>query len=230
MKKKAIALVSAAVLTAGLGVGVSQLASAETPTPTPTTSPTGSPQKEHGGKGGGHRGGPERLDVSGLASKLGIDETKLSEAIAAARKATAPTEKTKPSEQTQAEREAARTARQAAFAKALATELGIDEAKVTAALDELRTEREAERTAQNKAVLDQAVTDGKLTQAEADAVRRPPTRASSGSADAAADPALGAVQNLAVDHTFPLGATSSTLTTTASSSGTTQVPEAFSPS
>ena len=172
MKKKAVAVLSAAVLTAGLGVGVSQLASADTPSPTPTTSPSGSPQTDHGRKGGGHRGGPEKLDLSSLASKLGVDETKLSEAVTAARKATAPTERTKPSEQTQAEREAARTARQAAFAKALAGELGIDEAKVTAALDELRAEREAERATQNKAVLDQAVKDGKLTQAEADAVAK----------------------------------------------------------
>ncbi len=175
MKKKTVAAVSAVVLTAGLGVGVSQLASAATPTPSPTSpsaSPTGTPQKEPGRKGGGHRGGPEKLDLSGLASKLGVDETKLSEAVTAARKATAPTERTKPSEQTQAEREAARTARQAAFVKALATELGIDEAKITTALEELSAERKAERAARGKAVLDQAVKDGKLTQAEADAVQK----------------------------------------------------------
>lgn len=175
MKKKTVAAVSAAVLTAGLGIGVSQLASAETPTPTPTTSPTSGTQKEAPGrKGGGHRH-QEKLDLSGLASKLGVDQTELSEAVSAARKATEPakpTERTKPSEQSQADREAARTARQEAFAKALATELGIDEATVTAVLNELRAEQEAERAAAGKAVLDQAVKDGKLTQAEADAVQK----------------------------------------------------------
>lgn len=169
MKKKTVAVVAATVLTAGLGVGVSQLASAETPSPSPTSSPTADSGKDTGRKG--HRG-HAKLDLSALASKLGVDEAKLSEAVAAARKATAPTEKTKPAEQSQADREAARTARQAAFAKALAAELGIDEAKVTAALDELRAARETERTARQKATLDQAVTDGKLTAAEAEAVQK----------------------------------------------------------
>ena len=96
MKKRTVALVSAAVLTAGLGVGATQLATAETPTPSPTASPTDSPQKTPARKGG--HGDRAKLDLSGLASKLGVDETKLSEAVSAARKATAPTEQTKPSE------------------------------------------------------------------------------------------------------------------------------------
>lgn len=165
MKKKAVAAVSAAVLTAGLGVAATQLASAATPSPSPTASPTGAPQKDSTGrKPGGHRG-QAKLDVSGLASKLGIDETKVSEAISAARKATEPTEKTKPTKESRAEREAA-------FVKALAAELGVDEAKITAALEELSAERKAEQAAQSKAVLEQAVKDGKLTQAEADAVQK----------------------------------------------------------
>ena len=63
-------------------------------------------------------------------------------------------------------------ARDAALAKSLAASLGIDEAKVTAALDELRTAAQADRAAALKTRLDQAVTDGKLTQAEADAVTK----------------------------------------------------------
>jgi hypothetical protein len=63
-------------------------------------------------------------------------------------------------------------AREAALAKSLAASLGIDEAKVTAALDELRTAAQADRAAALKTRLDQAVTDGKLTQAEADAVTK----------------------------------------------------------
>lgn len=172
MKKKTVAAVSAAVLTAGLGIGVSQLASADTPTPSPTSSPTAGSGKDTAGRKGGGPHGHAKLDLSGLAGKLGVDEAKLSEAVSAARKATGSAEKTKPSEQSQADREAARTARQAAFAKALAAELGIDEAKVTAALNELRAERQAEQAGQQKAILDQAVKDGKLTQAEADAVQK----------------------------------------------------------
>ena len=59
--------------------------------------------------------------------------------------------------------------RDAALAKALADKLGIDEAKVTAALTEIRTARQAERAAALKERLDEAVADGTLTQAEADA-------------------------------------------------------------
>jgi hypothetical protein len=61
---------------------------------------------------------------------------------------------------------------QAELGKSLASALGIDEAKVTAALDELRTAEPAEHAAALKTRLDKAVTDGKLTQAEADAVTK----------------------------------------------------------
>jgi hypothetical protein len=54
----------------------------------------------------------------------------------------------------------------------LAGSLGIEESKVTAALEELRTEKQAEKAAALKTRLDQAVTNGKLTQAEADAVTK----------------------------------------------------------
>ncbi|MEA5118435.1 MAG: hypothetical protein VB036_12555 [Propionicimonas sp.] len=169
MKRKAVAAVSAAVLTAGLGISAAQWASAETPTPSPTPTSTTTADPDHTGhKGGKQRG--SKQDLSGLASKLGVDQTKLADAVSAARKSL-PT-KTESANQTDAEREAARAARQAAYAKALASELGIDEAKVTQALNELRTERQAARTAADKAVLDQAVRDGKLTQAEADAVQK----------------------------------------------------------
>ncbi len=50
--------------------------------------------------------------------------------------------------------------------------LGIDESKVTAALEELRTEEQSERAAALKTRLDKAVADGTLTQAEADAVTK----------------------------------------------------------
>ena len=57
-------------------------------------------------------------------------------------------------------------------ASALAAKLGIDEAKVTAALQEIRSEEQSEHAAELKTRLDKAVADGKLTQAEADAVTK----------------------------------------------------------
>jgi hypothetical protein len=70
--------------------------------------------------------------------------------------------------------------RQQQFASALAKELGVDESKVSDALDKLREEKRGEkggdtsgkdqRQGDLKTRLDAAVKDGKLTQAEADAV------------------------------------------------------------
>ncbi|WBC07008.1 hypothetical protein [Micromonospora sp. WMMA1947] len=72
--------------------------------------------------------------------------------------------------------------RQAEFAEALAKELGVSTDKVTAALEKLHEQRQGDRPerperpstedrqAALKERLDQAVTDGKLTQEQADAV------------------------------------------------------------
>jgi hypothetical protein len=106
------------------------------------------------------------MDAAELATKLGVDEAKVTEALQAFREANKPT--TPPAE---GEKPDAAT-REAALAKSLAASLGIDEAKVTAALDELRTAEQAEHAAALKTRLDKAVTDGKLTQAEADAVTK----------------------------------------------------------
>lgn len=56
------------------------------------------------------------------------------------------------------------------MAKQLAEKLGIDEAKVTQAQAEIRNAHQAEAKTAFSTRLDQAVTDGKLTRAEADAV------------------------------------------------------------
>ncbi|GAA1035160.1 hypothetical protein GCM10009557_42050 [Virgisporangium ochraceum] len=70
--------------------------------------------------------------------------------------------------------QADREARQNELAEKLAKELGVDQAKVKAALEKIQTEEQAankaDRLAALKTRLDQAVKDGKLTQAEADAI------------------------------------------------------------
>jgi hypothetical protein len=75
---------------------------------------------------------------------------------------------------TDADREAARAKRQDALASALATELGIDKAEVLAALTKVETDlaadAKADRIAELKTRLDTAVSEGKLTREEADAI------------------------------------------------------------
>lgn len=95
-----------------------------------------------------------------------MDEAKVSDALKAFRDANKPS--TPPAEGEKPDA----AAREAALAKSLADSLGIDEAKVATALSELRSEAQADRAAELKTRLDQAVTDGKLTQAEADAVTK----------------------------------------------------------
>ncbi|MEV4639887.1 hypothetical protein AB0J80_21325 [Actinoplanes sp. NPDC049548] len=74
----------------------------------------------------------------------------------------------------QEDRDAARAQRQDELAGALATELGIDKAKVAAALEKVQTDLQAkakaDRTAQLKTRLDEAVAAGKLTKDEAAAI------------------------------------------------------------
>lgn len=174
MSKKMIIGISAAAMAAGIGVGATSLANAETTSPTPSATASQAPEKgtddsgrEKGGgpERGGHRGGG--FDTAALASKLGVEEAAVTDALKSAREATKPEEGTRT-----APTEAERTAREAAFAKALASELKLDEQKVTDALAELRAAEDAQRTADQKEALAQAVTDGKLTQSEADAVQK----------------------------------------------------------
>jgi hypothetical protein len=62
--------------------------------------------------------------------------------------------------------------REAALIKVLSEMLGVDEAEVKAALDEVRAAYGAEGPAAVDAWLDEAVRSGILTQAEADAIRQ----------------------------------------------------------
>jgi hypothetical protein len=170
-KKMTLGL-SAAALVLGAGIGVAGMASATTTTPTPTPTASSSASTD-GGNGAapdgmhrhGGRGSHSEDQAAALATKLGVDQTKVQDALKAFREAnkpTAPADGQKPDP----------AAREAALAKSLADALGIDESKVTAALQEIRSDEQSEHAAELKTRLDKAVTDGKLTQAEADAVTK----------------------------------------------------------
>lgn len=152
-RKKITLAVSATTLALGLSLGATTMASAtSTPPPAPSarTEATQAPKAEAG------HGKAEHI-AAALASKLGVDEAKVLEALRTFRDAN----KTDDS------------AKEAALAKSLAASLGIDEAKVTAAIHELHSKHQkTDHTAALKTRLDKAVTSGKLTQAEADAVAK----------------------------------------------------------
>jgi hypothetical protein len=160
--KTAVA-VAAGVLALGAGVGIAGVAAAD-PTPTPNPTATGSPSPGTDRPGGRHGGGfRDGAQLSELASKLGVTEEKLSEAVRAIREENRST--TRPADQTREQRDAA-------LSEALAEKLNLDEAKVTQALAEIRAAKQAEQAAALKERLDAAVADGTLTQAEADAVTK----------------------------------------------------------
>jgi len=166
----------AAAVALGAGLGVAGMASATTtptPTPTPSSSAPGNNFADgHGMRGGhrGHGGAESGARAKELAAKLGVDEAKVTEALKTFREANRPA--TPPATPPVAGQKPDRAAMQKALAASLAKSLGIDEAKVTAALAELRTAEQANHAAALKPRLDQAVKDGTLTQAEADAVTK----------------------------------------------------------
>lgn len=187
LNKKAAGIAAVGAAAAVIGLGVTQVARADdatTTTPTPTaTSTQGDPNKgttdstpgngRGWGPGGRHGGGMgmglgRGADLSALATKLGVDQTKLEDALKAVRdelKASrtpgqAPATKPDPA------------ARQDQLATMLASKLGIDAAKVKAAFADLRAAHEADEQKAFDDRLAQAVKDGKLTQAEADAVKK----------------------------------------------------------
>jgi Spy/CpxP family protein refolding chaperone len=177
--KVIVASAAAGALALGVGVGIAGFASAD-PTTTPSPNPSASAAADPGPGGpghGGHRGGRGVADTDlaeQLAEKLGVSEAEVTKALREIRDADRPA---KPSTAPGADPSAKPTRpdpteREAALAKALAEKLGIDEAKVTKAFDEIRAARQADRAAELKTRLDAAVKAGTLTQAEADAVTK----------------------------------------------------------
>jgi hypothetical protein len=154
--------IAGAVAGLGLAVGGVALASAETETPDTTTSARPDHRPE-----GGHA-------AEVLAEELGLEEDVVEEALRAVHDELRPDAPDTsdgmppewPTEEERAEREAA-------FAAALAQELGVSETKVTAALEALHAEHEANADEMRAALrerlvekLDAAVEDGTLTEAD----------------------------------------------------------------
>jgi hypothetical protein len=174
-KKLALAITGAAIVL-GSGVTAATIASAESPTPSPTPSQSWQRGGGYGRMGGsatatnpnaGLRNGSGYGAVANtqcLASKLGVSQ----DAVTAAMQkyhTTNPTQ-SRGRDLTDAQ-QATQHADLAAF---LAKELNVPEATVLDALNGQADVRQADRTADLKANLDQAVKDGRLTQAQADAM------------------------------------------------------------
>ena len=145
------------------------------------------------GQAGNHQDGPtdgpgggvtglRGIDTAALAQKLGVEESKLNEALQSIQQSQSPggapgqgqpsgngtgraTEGGQGQPPAAPPGESGSGDRDSEIAKALAQALGLDESTVATAIQEVRAEA-------NKKVLDQAVSEGKLTQTEADAVAK----------------------------------------------------------
>ncbi len=166
---------SVGVVVVGAAVGVAGIASAApTPTPTSPSSSAASAPAEPGPGGRGDRGhGPRDGGqlAAQLATRLGLDQAKVTTALQEVREASRPTTKPTPTPgATATPRDPA--AQDATLAASLAPKLGVDEAKVKTALDEIRAAQVADRAKALDDRLAAAVKAGTLTQAEADAVKK----------------------------------------------------------
>ncbi len=167
-KQKTGLAIGAAVIAAGAVFGVSYaLGSSSDGSDTAQSAPTA--QSTEGGRpgGGGGMGNMSNL-ASALATKLGVDEAKVTEAIQSAMSANrpsgAPSDGAQPGGQPtdggqpptdggsgsqpsgRPSMGGDRSGMDATLAKAIAEKLGIDEAKVTKALAEVRAEQQASRS------------------------------------------------------------------------------------
>jgi hypothetical protein len=184
-RKIVLASAAAGAMALGVGVGIAGFAAADPTTPpsaNPSSSTSASADADRRGPGG-HRGRPGRgvadADLAQqLAEKLGIEQAKVTEALEAIReekRASRPSTASSASPSADPSASATRpdrSEREAELVKALAEKLGIEQAEVTKAFEEIRAERQADRAAALKTRLDEAVTAGTLTQAEADAVTK----------------------------------------------------------
>lgn len=164
---------AAALLAAGAvagGVTAATLTATADDSATSDSSASADSRPGPGGPGGhgGHGRGGAHVDTAALAKALGVTEDKLTAALEAVREDLKPADGEKPAagEQRTPPTDEERADRQAALAKALADELGLDESKVSDALDTVRAAHDAERRTDLSERLDTAVKDGDLTSAD----------------------------------------------------------------
>jgi hypothetical protein len=174
-KKIALAIASGAIVL-GSGFTAATIASADAPTPNPTPSQSWQRGGGYGRMGGGTattnpnaglRNGAGYGAVANseyLAGKLGVSQ----DAVTAAMQKYHTTNPTQSRGRDLTE--AQQAAQHADLATFLAKELNVPEATVLDALNTQAETRQADRTSDLKASLDQAVKDGRLTQAQADAM------------------------------------------------------------
>lgn len=173
------------LLALGTGLGIASANAETTPSPSTSTSVSSGSQAANSGTGtatatpggaqgdrgpggpGGKGKGMRGIDAASLASKLGVDEAKVTAALAKVHEALRPAAPNADSGSTQSAptppTAAEIAAREKAFAAALAKELGVSEAKVTTALTEIRAAHQAEHKAALSTRLDAAVTAGTIT-------------------------------------------------------------------
>jgi hypothetical protein len=174
-QKIALAIAGSAIVL-GSGFTAATIASADPPTPSPTP---GQSWQRAGGYGRMGAGAATTNPNAGLRNGSGYGAVANSEYLAgklgvSQDAVTAAMLKYHAANPTQARgrdlTDAQQTAQHADLAAFLAKELGVPEAKVLDALNSQSDVRQADRTADLKANLDQAVKDGRLTQAQADAI------------------------------------------------------------
>ena len=165
-KQKTGLAIGAAVIGAGAVFGVSYALGSSTSEsqaqPAAQASQGGGQGSGRGGPGGGGAGGMGMSNLApALAKKLGVDEAKVTEAIQSVMQAKRPSGQPTdggqpgdaPSDGTQASPGARpsgggfdRSGMDEKLAKAIAEKLGIDEATVTKAIEEVRAEQRASRS------------------------------------------------------------------------------------
>lgn len=170
IKKKTAMAAGAAVIGIGaaLGVGYAVAGTSSQAQPQASQAADGSAPGGMGGENGGGPGGPGGGQdgsrgmgdlAASLAEKLGLDEDTVTQALQEVMQANRPDgdggqgQGTPPSAGAQPSQGAQpggggqdSTSRDATLAKALAEKLGVDEAKVTAALAEIRSEQQANQS------------------------------------------------------------------------------------